>query len=951
MQRRRLLTLVYCVAAWVAFALPAPAAEPGLVERDNIWPQDYTDVKADPAVRFGTLPNGMRYAIMHNATPPEQVSLRMRVGAGSLDETDAQQGLAHFLEHMAFKGSKKVPGGDMVHMLERLGLAFGADTNASTSFDETAYRLDLPRADAATVDTGLMLMREVASELTLAADAMDHERGVVLSEERARDTPGYRASIDQMKFLLGQQLAAKRLPIGKVDVLKNAPIKELADYYRAHYRPELTTMVVVGDIDPKEIETKVKTLFGDWTNPTPPSPEPDLGRPGERPFSAGISVQPGIGTEVRIMWLNPYDNSADTVAIRKRETLRSLAYAIVNRRLETIAQSAEPPFLSAGVGRGDLIRSLEMVQLNVGSTPEDWKKSLFAADAARRQAVEFGVRQDELNREITEMRTSRQNAAARADTRRTPQLAGGLQGSAGGNYVFTTPQQSLALFEDAVKGVKVEDINAILRETFVGQGPVVFMSTSKPVEGGEAALLAAVREAEATPVTALAATKNKTWVYANSFGPSGKVASKREVKDLGLTFVRFANGTRLTVKPTTFTKNEILVSVRMGNGLLGMPADQAPPLWAASAFVTGGLKDLTFDEIQQIFSDKVVRISLGVGEDTIEMFGGTRPADLDTEMQLLAAYTIAPGYRPEAFERVRNSLLQRIDSFTTTPGGILGRDFGQLSHSGDLRWHTPNRADLMSAKPSDLPDLLRPSLTQGEVEIVMVGDLTVDRAIAAVAATFGAMPARLSLPPVKTKDRQVRFPAGTAEPVTLMHTGRKDQSVAILAWPTDDFFANPQRARAMRMLEQIMRLRMTDQFRVAEGNTYSPSTAFDASQVWPRYGFVMARIETPPDKLQHFFTDAALIAQKIAHEGVTEDEIQRAKRPRIEALEKAKETNGYWLGTLGGGQTDVRKLDAIRQVTTGIEKVTAADIKQVAEMYIRPEKAWKVMAVPEPAPN
>ena len=951
MQRQRLLILVYCVAAWVAFAPPTPAAEPKIVERDNVWAQDYTDVKADPSVRFGTLPSGMRYAIMHNATPPQQVSVRMRVGAGSLDETDAQQGLAHFLEHMAFKGSKKVPGGDVVQILERLGLSFGGDTNASTSFDETSYRLDLPRADDATVDTGLMLMREVASELTLAADSMDHERGVVLSEERARDTPGYRATLDQFKFLLGQQLAARRWPIGKVEVLKNAPIKDLADYYHSHYRPELTTLVVVGDIDAKDMETKVKNLFGDWTNPTPAPAAPNLGRPADRPFSAGITVQPGISTQLQIMWLNPYDDSADTVAIRKRETWRSLAYAIINRRLETIAQSAEPPFLSAGVGRNDLIRSVEMTQLSVGSTPEDWKKALFAADAARRQAVEFGVRPDELTREITEMRTGRQNAVSRADTRRTPQLAGGLQGAAGGNVVFTTPQTSLDLFEAEVKDVKVEDINAILRATFVGQGPVVFMSSAKPVDGGEAALLAAVREAEAAPVTALAATKNKTWVYANSFGATGKVASKREVKDLGVTFVRFANGVRLTVKPTTFTKNEILVSVRLGNGLLGMPGDQSPPVWATSAFVSGGLKDLTFDEIQQVFSDKVVRIGVSVSEDAIEMSGGTRPADLDTEMQLLAAYTTAPAYRPEAFERMRNGLLQRIDSFTTTPGGILGRDFSQLTHSGDLRWHTPDRADLTKAKPSDLPELLIPSLTKGEMEVVVVGDITPDRAIEAVAATFGAMPARLSLPPVRTKDQLVKFPGGTVEPVTLVHTGRKDQSTAVLAWPTDDFFANPQRARAVRMLEQIMRLRLTEQFRMAEGNTYSPSTGFDASQVWPHYGYVMARIETPPDKLQHFFTDAALIATKIATEGVTDDEIQRAKRPRIEALQKAKETNGYWLGTLGGGQTDVRKLDAIRQVITGIEKVTAADIKQVAEMYIRADKAWKIMAVPEGAPN
>ena len=283
--------------------------------------------------------------------------------------------------------------------------------------------------------------------------------------------------------------------------------------------------------------------------------------------------------------------------------------------------------------------------------------------------------------------------------------------------------------------------------------------------------------------------------------------------------------------------------------------------------------------------------------------------------------------------------------------GVLGRDVGQLMHSGDPRWHTPAKADLTNAKLSDLQNLLQPALTLGDIEIIMVGDITVDRAIAAVTPTFGAMPTRLPLPPIKTKDKAVRFPAGTPEPIILTHTGRKDQSTAILAWPTDDFFANPQRARTVRMVEQVMRLRLTEQFRVAEGNTYSPSTGFDASQVWDHYGYVMARIETPPDKIEHFFTDAARIAEKLATDGVGDDEMQRAKRPRIEALQKAKETNGYWLGSLGGAQTDARKLDAVRNVITGIEKVTAADIKQAASMYIKPDKAWKIMAVPEAATN
>jgi len=198
------------------------------------WAHELSDIKPDPRVRFGVLPNGMRYALEKNATPPNQAAVRLWFDTGSMMEADDQQGLAHFLEHMAFNGSKNVPEGEMIKILERHGLAFGADTNASTGLDETVYQLDLPKTDDATVDSSLMLLREVAGELTIAPEAVDRERGVVLSEERTRDSPGYRVAIKTMEFQMDGQLPPKRIPIGKTDILKNAPAQKIRDYYEAY---------------------------------------------------------------------------------------------------------------------------------------------------------------------------------------------------------------------------------------------------------------------------------------------------------------------------------------------------------------------------------------------------------------------------------------------------------------------------------------------------------------------------------------------------------------------------------------------------------------------------------------------------------------------------------------------------------------------------------------------
>ena len=242
----------------------APAAERPIELAPGEWPQARSDIAVDPEIRFGTLPNGMRYALRRQTIPEGQAALRLRIDAGSLMEADDQQGLAHFLEHMAFNGSQAVPEGEMIKILERLGLAFGADTNASTGFDETIYKLDLPRTDAETVDTSLMLMRETARNLLIAPDAVDRERGIVLSEERARDTPAYRTYKARLAFLLKGQRVNERYPIGLTQVLQDAPAQRIRDFYEAYYRPERAVIVAVGDFDLDLMEGKIREAFADW---------------------------------------------------------------------------------------------------------------------------------------------------------------------------------------------------------------------------------------------------------------------------------------------------------------------------------------------------------------------------------------------------------------------------------------------------------------------------------------------------------------------------------------------------------------------------------------------------------------------------------------------------------------------------------------------------------------
>ncbi|MFO0509550.1 MAG: M16 family metallopeptidase [Gammaproteobacteria bacterium] len=235
----------------------APATAAALRER-RIWAHEASDLKPDPAVTYGQLPNGLRYALMKNSLPSKTAAVRMRFGVGSIMEADDQQGLAHFLEHMVFNGSQNVPEGEMVKLLERYGLAFGPDTNAYTSFLETVYQLDLPDTRDELVDTALMLMRETGDRLLLAPAAIDRERGIILSEKRSRDSPQFRGLVARLNFFYPEGRIGKRLPIGTQEVIQGAPRERFLDLYKGWYRPDNALLVVVGDLDPAAVEARIR---------------------------------------------------------------------------------------------------------------------------------------------------------------------------------------------------------------------------------------------------------------------------------------------------------------------------------------------------------------------------------------------------------------------------------------------------------------------------------------------------------------------------------------------------------------------------------------------------------------------------------------------------------------------------------------------------------------------
>lgn len=925
---------------------PRPVSGPQFSDlKPGQWPHAVSDVAPDPAIRFGVLDNGMRYAIRRNATPPGQAALRLWFDAGSLMEDDDQQGLAHFLEHMAFNGSKNVPEGDMVKILERRGLAFGADTNASTSFDETVYTLDLPKTDDPTVDDAMMLLREAAGELTIAPEAVDRERGVVLSEERTRDTPGYRVFKQGFAFNLQGQRPPQRLPIGATEVISSAPAQRIRDFYEAWYRPENAVFVAVGDFDVDAMEAKIKARFADWKGKGEPGRRPELGKIAERGLSAKVIVEPGSGESVQLGWVQSPNLSVETQAHDRAYMLESLGMAVLNRRLRALARGAEPPFISAGALRNDQYHAAQINGLFAQVKPGGWKTALQVLDQEQRRLMQYGVRQDELDREIAAMRASYAAAAAGEATQRTPALAGQIVGTLGDREVPTSPTQNLAAFDAITKNLKAETVSAAARGLFAGQGPLIVLPTPVAIEGGEATVTQAYRDSARTPVAAPAAPATTTWPYA-VIGATGKVAEQREVSDLDAVFVRFENGVRLTVKPTKFRDDQILVKARIGNGLLDLPKSGQSPLWSASSMIEGGLKQITAQDMEQVLTGKVWNAGLGVEDDAFVLNGRTRPEDLATELQVLTAYASDAAWRPEAFNRVKTYYGTMHDQLESTNGGVVGRDLAGLMHQGDGRWTFPSRQDIADGSIDKLKSAVGGPLSTGQIEVVIVGDTTVEKAIAAVAETFGALPARAATTP-PAGAAQIGFPAPSPTPVVRTHKGRADQGLLFMAWKTDDLFSDLQRARNTQVLAQVMQLRLTDELREKQGATYSPSVSATHSVTFGGWGYIGLSVEVPPERIDQVAASVRQIAAELRDKPVDADELERAKLPRIDQLEKARETNEYWLGTLSGAQTDPRLLDAARSVVSGLQRVTAADVQKAARTFLTDDRIWRFEVRPK----
>lgn len=927
-------------------ASPATVPAPGstIASRDA-WLYKGSDIAPDPAWRFGTLTNGLRYAVRKNGVPPGQVSVRIRIDAGSLMETDSERGYAHLIEHLSIRGSKYVPDGETKRIWQRFGATFGSDTNAQTTPTQTVYRLDLPSATDQALDETLKILAGIAEWPNITPAALNAERPGVMAELREQQGPQERFT-DAMRqtFFAGQPIA-DRSPIGTAKTLDAATAAGVQAFHDRWYRPERAVVIISGDVDPATLETLVQKHFAAWRGVGPAPAEPDFGSPSPKQPATAAVVEPGLPVAVMMGVMRPWHFNNDTVLFNQNRMVDSLAAQVINRRLETRAR-AGGSFLQASVRVDDQARSANATMVSIVPIGDDWEAALKDVRAVIADAEAAAPSQAEIDRELADFDTALRTQVETSRVEASAAQADNMVEALDIRETVTSPATAYTVLQDARRKRMFTPARLIAstRRIFQGDATRALINTHTP----DAAIATTLAAALKTDVTGFAGQRSAQAKVGFSklprLGKPATVVSREKIPDLGVEKVVFSNGVRMMMFASTSEPGRVYVRVRFGGGYNALPADRNTPSWAAdAALVASGIGTLKQGDLDQLMAGRRIGIDFGIEDDAFSYSGLTSSADLYDELRLIAAKMEAPGWDPAPVSRIKSAVLAQYPTYSSSPDGVVARDLEGLLHDGDARWGTPTPDEVKATTAKDFRGLWEPLLEKGPIEVQVFGDVQAEAAIKAVANSIGTLKPRaadtVAAPPV-------RFPAHNAVPVVRTHDGLESQAAGVIAWPTGGGVDGVAEARRLDVLAAIFSDRLFDRLRLEAGASYSPNV----SSSWPigmtGGGRLIAIGLVPPDKTTFFFQVAREIAADLALHPIGDDELKRTMLPLMQTVMRSMTGSQFWMQQLTGGSYDERRVNAVLNLHRDLTGITAANLQETARKYLRPDTDWTMEVIP-----
>ncbi|CAN5506987.1 insulinase family protein [soil metagenome] len=904
----------------------------------------------DTAVHRGTLPNGLKYILRRNVKPEKRAELRLVVNAGSILETDAQRGLAHFVEHMAFNGTKRFPKSDIVNFLERVGMRFGADLNASTSFDETVYTLQIPTDTARLVNTALDIMEDWAHALSFDPKELQKERGVVIEEWRTGLSAETRVQNKQFPVMLHGSLYAKRLPIGTKENLEHFKPALAEQFYRDWYRPDLMTVIAVGDFDLKEMETAIRERFGRIPTATSPRPRTYASVPGHKETLVSIETDKEYpSASVALLWLKPKD-STRTVADLRRDYVESLYDGMINARFAEASQRPDAPFAYAGSGRGEFVRTRDAYQLYAGIKESGFTQAAQALLSEAERIAKFGFTQSELDRLRTNyLRSLEQGYAERAKTNSSV-FAGQYVGAAlaGSPIVGIENQQRLA--QQLLPTITLADVNALARSTFTDSNRVVLVAAPKKADvkvPTKAAMLAVFERAKTMTLAAYVDSTSDAPLVSN-LPAAGKVLSERTLEGTDILEWKLSNGARVLLKPTDFKADEVLFGAQSPGGESLLPDRDVIDADLSSVLVSvSGLGPFNEITLGKALTGKRAGVGGQLGENNELLRGSASSKDLETLFQLIWLRMTQPRADSAAWVAWKNQMRSMLANQRHTPESVFGDTM-----TVTMAQHHP-RVKLMSPELLDSVNVRRALEIQKDrfadasgFTFFLVGSFNADSIRPLVERYLAPLPSLHRNE--KARDVGIRPPTGVVERTVRMGVEAKAQTELVF---TGACMYSYENRVVLSGLRDLLDIRLREALREDKGGTYGVSVDASCHNIPTQRYEVNVSFGSAPERVNELTAAVFAVIDSIKTGVVTDSNMTKIHELPLRAHEIALKQNGAWLSSMMDADEDGRDQRDFLRKPALVSAITREQLRDAARLYLRKEQYARFTLLPEAKPR
>ena len=902
---------------------------------------------ADPQITMGKFPNGLSYYIRSNPKPEKRAELRLVIKAGSVLENDDQQGLAHFLEHMAFDGTAHFPKKDIESFIESLGMRFGADLNASTGFDETTYMLTLPSDKLDVMDKAFLIMEDWAHNVTLDPAEVDKERAVVMEEWRLRRGAGARMTDKMFPILLKGSKYADRIPIGKTEIIQNAPAAQLKKFYTDWYRPDLMAVIAVGDFDKAAIQNMIQAHFAGIPAAVNPQPRPVYDIP-DHPGTmyAILTDKETTSASIEVDNLMPARKQG-TLGVYRQEMVDSLFAGMLSNRYSELTQKPDAPFIDAGADRSMfLIRTKEDASLSALVKENGIERGLDGLLTEAERVTKFGFTASELDREKQESLRGYERQAAEANTRVSASRAAEYIRNFVQNENLTSAEDEYALHQRLLPTITLDEVNKLAKEWFPDQNRLVIVTA--PEKAGlvipdEAKLAAVFKSAPAKTLTAYVDSVG-TATLLDAIPTPGAVAATSTKDALGITEWTLSNGVKVVLKPTTFKEDEIVFrATSFGGTSLASDKDYIPASSATQVISAGGLGKFNDIDLRKVLSGKIAGANPSIGELTEGLSGSSSKKDLETMFQLIYMRFTQPRADETAFGAQASQMKDILANQAASPDYAYSVALNKSLYGDHIRRQPTTPATI------DGWDLYK-SLAFYKDRFANAGDFTFVFVGSFDLATMKPLVERYlgSLPSIKRqetwKDVGARLPAGVVE--NKVEKGIEPKSTATIVFHGPFVYDDTHRV-AIDAMSHVLQTRLLQTIREELGGTYS-ITASDSYQKIPVPEYTIAvRFGADPQKMDDMIKRVMQEIEAFKKDGPTEKQLSDEKSALLRGFETASKQNAYLMGQIANKYLYGEDVASIWDAPTAYGKLDAASIQQAAKTYLDTNNRVQVTLFPE----